>query len=52
MRRLSTNQMISELRRVRQAASTEEQRAFVDAIEGLASRCKDGEDIYLKFIGD
>jgi hypothetical protein len=49
---LQMDELISELRRVRLAASTEEQRAFVDAIEGLASRCKAGEDIYLKFIGD
>ena len=43
---------IFELRRIRQKADTEEQRAFVDAIEGMAGRCKDGEGLYLKFMGD
>ena len=49
---LQMEELIFELRRIRQKATTEEQRAFVDAIEGMAGRCKDGEGLYLKFIGD
>jgi hypothetical protein len=49
---LQMDELISELRRIRARASTEEERAFVDAIEGMATRCKDGEGLYLKFIGD
>ncbi|MGH9745887.1 MAG: hypothetical protein ACRD59_07235 [Candidatus Acidiferrales bacterium] len=49
---LQMDELISELKRVRLKASTEEQRAFVDAIEGLASRCKEGDGLYLKFFGD
>jgi hypothetical protein len=46
------DELIFELRRIRSKASSEEQRAFVDAIEGMAGRCKDGDGLYLKFIGD
>jgi hypothetical protein len=49
---LQMDELISELRRIRLKASTEEERAFVDAVEGLATRCKDGDGLYLKFIGD
>ena len=49
---LQMDELIFELRRIRQKAETEEQRAFVDAIEGMAGRCKDGEGLYLKFMGD
>ncbi|MGA8143146.1 MAG: hypothetical protein WB987_04565 [Candidatus Acidiferrales bacterium] len=49
---LQMDELISELRRVRLKASTEEERAFVDAIEGLASRCKESDGLYLKFLGD
>ncbi len=49
---LQMDELISELKRVRLRATTEEQRAFVDAIEGLAARCKDGDGLYLKFLGD
>jgi hypothetical protein len=46
------DELISELRRVRLKATTEVQRAFVDAVEGLATRCKEGDGLYLKFLGD
>jgi hypothetical protein len=49
---LQIDELIFELRRIRSKASSEEQRAFVDAIEGMARRCKDGDGLYLKFIGD
>ena len=49
---LQMDELIFELRRIRQKASTEEQRAFVDAIEGMAGRCKDSDGLYLKFSGD
>ena len=49
---LQMDELISELRRVRLKASTEEERAFVDAIEGLAARSKEGDGMYLKFLGD
>jgi hypothetical protein len=49
---LQMDELIFELRRIRQKASTEEQRAFVDAIEGMADRCKDSDGLYLKFSGD
>ena len=39
---LQMEELIFELRRIRQKASTEEQRAFVDAIEGMAGRCIQG----------
>jgi hypothetical protein len=49
---LQMDELIFELRRIRSKASSEEQCAFVDAIEGMAGRCKDGDGLYLKFIGD
>jgi hypothetical protein len=41
-----------ELQRIRPKASTEEERAFVDSIGRMAERCKEGEGLYLKFLGD
>jgi hypothetical protein len=49
---LQMDELIFELRRIRFKATTEEERAFVDAIEGMAGRCKDSDGLYLKFIGD
>src|ERR1700747_1601670 len=49
---LQMDELIFELRRIRQKADTEEQRAFVDAIEGMGGGRQDGEGLYLKFMGD
>jgi hypothetical protein len=46
------DELISELRRIRAKTAIEAERAFIDAIEGMATRCKEGEHRYLKFIGD
>ncbi len=43
---------LSELRRIREAAQSEEQRVFLDRIESLANQCKAGQHLYLKFYGD
>lgn len=49
---LQMDELISELRRIRAKTSVEAERAFVDAIESMAARCKEGENLYLKFLGD
>jgi hypothetical protein len=49
---LQMDEVISELRRVREKTAVEAERAFIDAIEGMATRCKEGEHRYLKFLGD
>jgi hypothetical protein len=49
---LQMDEVISELRRIRAKTTVEAERAFVDAIEGMAARCKEGEHLYLKFLGD
>ena len=46
------DEVISELRRIREKTAVEAERAFIDAIEGMATRCKEGEHRYLKFLGD
>ncbi|MGB0036829.1 MAG: hypothetical protein WBP79_15270 [Candidatus Acidiferrales bacterium] len=48
---LQMDELISELRKIRAKAATEEERAFIDNIESMAMRCKD-ENLYLKFLGD
>lgn len=48
---LQMDELISELRKIRAKASTEEERAFIDNLESMAMRCKD-ENLYLKFLGD
>jgi hypothetical protein len=49
---LQMDEVISELRRIRKKTAVEAERAFIDAIEGMATRCKEGEHRYLKFLGD
>lgn len=49
---LQMDEVISELQRLRAKTSVEVERAFLDAIEAMAKRCKEGEQIYLKFVGD
>ena len=49
---LQMDEVISELQRIRARTSVEAERAFLDAIEGMATRCKEGEHLYLKFVGD
>jgi hypothetical protein len=49
---LQMDELISELQRIRAKTAIEAERAFIDAIEGMATRCKEGEHRYLKFIGD
>jgi hypothetical protein len=49
---LQMDEVILELRRIRATTTVEAERAFVDAIEGMAARCKEGEHLYLKFLGD
>jgi hypothetical protein len=49
---LQMEKVISELRRIRAKTTVEAGRAFIDAIEGMATRCKEGEHLYLKFLGD
>ena len=49
---LQMDELISELQRIRATTSIESERAFIDAIEGMAMRCKEGEHLYLKFLGD
>jgi hypothetical protein len=49
---LQMDEVISELHRIRALTAVEVERAFIDAIEGLATRCKEGELCYLKFLGD
>jgi hypothetical protein len=49
---LQMDEVISELRRIREKTAVEAERAFIDAIEGMATRCKEGEHRYLKFLGD
>jgi hypothetical protein len=50
--RLQMEELMLELQRIRPKASTEEERAFVDSIGRMAERCKEGEGLYLKFLGD
>lgn len=49
---LQMDEVISELQRLRAVTAVEVERAFIDAIEAMAQRCKDGEQVYLRFIGD
>lgn len=49
---LQMTDIAQELKRMRAAANTEIERAFIDDIERMAVRCKDGEHLYLKFLGD
>ena len=49
---LQMDEVIIELRRIREKTPVEAERAFIDAIEGMATRCKEGEHRYLKFLGD
>lgn len=50
--RLQMEELVAELQRIRPKASTEEERAFVDSIGRMAVRCREGEGLYLKFLGD
>jgi len=50
--RLQMDEVISELWRIRAQTTVEVERAFIDAIEGMARRCKEGEHRYLRFLGD
>jgi hypothetical protein len=49
---LQMDKVISELQRIRARTSVEAERAFVDSIEGMAARSKEGEHLYLKFLGE
>jgi hypothetical protein len=49
---LQMDELVAELRRIRSKASTEDERAFVDGIEVMAMKCREGENLYLKFTGD
>jgi hypothetical protein len=49
---LQMDEVISELQRIREQTIVEVERAFIDAIEAMATRCKEGEHRYLKFLGD
>lgn len=49
---LQMDEFIEELKRIRGNASTEVERAFVDAIESMAVRCKESGELYIRFHGD
>jgi hypothetical protein len=49
---LQMDELVTELRRIRTQSTTEEQRAFVDGIEDMAMKCREGRQLYLKFLGD
>ena len=50
--RLQMDELVEELRRIREKTSNEEERFFIRAVGTMALRCKDGDHLYLKFPGD
>ena len=51
-KRVQMEAFLTELRRVRHKAGTEEERHVLDRIEGLARRCQAEPHLYLKIYGD
>jgi len=44
--------LLEELQRVREKATTDEQRAFIDKVQALAEACGKEEWRFVKFYGD
>jgi hypothetical protein len=46
------DELVEELRRIREKTANEVERTFISKVGTMALRCKDGEHLYLKFLGD
>lgn len=49
---LQMDELVEELRRIREKTANEVERTFISKVGTMALRCKDGEHLYLKFWGD
>lgn len=49
---LQMDELVEELRRIREKTANEVERTFISKVGTMALRCKDGEHLYLKFLGD